>query len=599
MLPTHGDPPAPSLSASDDGQRMLKRRIAFLLSLAENKYCVDCCRPSPRWVSLVVVDPNLLGSDYRELRSKESRDKPSLLKRSLSTIGTKTTSSMDSESEPLLPLGCFCCLECSGAHRRLGTHISFVRSVDLDSFKEREVQALEFAGNATVNGVLEAKLLHTSQDCETGAIRVSFRIHDREIIKRCGGNTAWNNNSKEDRLSREAFIRDKYDKKLFIDYSALRRVYLFPTSTNKSPAGCIVYTVPESPQASTASESESVCEASVPSSSSDLQLKLFTSSPKTMETVHRYIRETTTPSSGSVVKESSTIQDKRVPPRHTNSGHQNSSNGSSPNNILDDLMNDDRNTQLYSKNSDIRSPQSLSIRTADKKATSAQHGNSMRQSGKQSDNNGNNRGHEQDHDESDSPLLDTSMIVSIDYDESSAYEVVYQGNDDIVTGRWDIPNNHGKTTELVDRGSKRSEASTPLRKDSKNQTTSIPPKIEAREQEKARSNSQLRMARNKNDDAKEANDQKLGSRSSSRMRRKKESEARQIDALIRPEAESTAKQSGSGRKKNQSRQLDASIRSEADVVDSTKKQTGSGFSRSFFLFRTSNSHVPVTDDPSR
>ena len=44
------------------------------------------------------------------------------------------------------------CLECSGSHRRLGVHIGFVRSVNLDSWKESEVEALERTGsNAVVN----------------------------------------------------------------------------------------------------------------------------------------------------------------------------------------------------------------------------------------------------------------------------------------------------------------------------------------------------------------------------------------------------------------------------------------------------------------
>jgi len=42
--------------------------------------------------------------------------------------------------------GCLMCLECSGAHRSLGVHLSFVRSIAMDSWTERQIQALEVSG---------------------------------------------------------------------------------------------------------------------------------------------------------------------------------------------------------------------------------------------------------------------------------------------------------------------------------------------------------------------------------------------------------------------------------------------------------------------
>ena len=76
-------------------QQQLKKRLKVLMARPENMVCSDCPERQPRWASLIVAPPG---------------------------------------SPPgALPMGAFMCLECSGSHRRLGVHISFVRSVNLDS----------------------------------------------------------------------------------------------------------------------------------------------------------------------------------------------------------------------------------------------------------------------------------------------------------------------------------------------------------------------------------------------------------------------------------------------------------------------------------
>jgi hypothetical protein len=68
--------------------------------------------------------------------------------------------------------GIFLCLICSGTHRRMGTHISFVRSATLDSFKISDLMHMEFGGNAkardffrsrSVPGQVEYSSHHASQ----------------------------------------------------------------------------------------------------------------------------------------------------------------------------------------------------------------------------------------------------------------------------------------------------------------------------------------------------------------------------------------------------------------------------------------------------
>jgi len=110
----------------DTMTRAPNERISDLLNKSENEYCVDCRSPYPRWVSII-------NQNY-------------------------TDSNRNSSNTNNISLGCFCCTECAGSHRKLGTHLVFVRSIDHDSFKEHEALALENGGNEKVNRLYEALL---------------------------------------------------------------------------------------------------------------------------------------------------------------------------------------------------------------------------------------------------------------------------------------------------------------------------------------------------------------------------------------------------------------------------------------------------------
>ncbi|KAJ2547995.1 Gtpase activating protein [Coemansia sp. RSA 1933] len=83
-------------------------------------------------------------------------------------------------------LGVFLCIRCGGAHRRIGTHISKVKSITLDNWTTEQIEHFSRIGNERANAFFNP---HPERNPPPRT--------DREI---------------------ERYVRDKYERRLFVDH---------------------------------------------------------------------------------------------------------------------------------------------------------------------------------------------------------------------------------------------------------------------------------------------------------------------------------------------------------------------------------------------